>query len=88
MTFDLTETLYCDNNPKSSYIKKTKHQKQCKNYGGPQLSQQQQITHSTNQDIHNANQEFTAKANDSQHKPKCSQQKENGILRPLDLWDP
>ena len=26
-----------------------------KTYGGPQLSQQQQITHSTNQDIHSNN---------------------------------
>ena len=28
---------------------------------------------------------FTAKANDSQHKPKCSQQRKTG---PLDLWTP
>ena len=43
-------------------------------YGGPQLSQQQQITRSTNEDIHSNN-------NNSQHKPRYSQQKENCIDR-------
>ena len=31
-------------------------------YGGPQLSQQQQITHSTNQDIHSNNKQLTAQS--------------------------
>ena len=57
-------------------------------YGGPQLSQQQQITHSTNQDIHSNNKLlkaqtkiFTAITNNSQHEPKCSQRKSRNSQR-------